>query len=244
MINTLPPHNNSLQGYARLAGVLYLVIIVAGLFGEMFVRAKLLVSGDPAATASNIMHATDLWRMGIVGDLIMQVCDLPVMWALYILLRPINRNLALLNLLFNLIQTAVLVANKLSLVMVLFLLGDNSYLSAFEPQQLQTLSYLFIKLHDYGFGIGLIFFGFVCLIEGYLIMRSGFLPKVLGYGMLAAGICYLINTFALLLTPQLSGALFPYVLVPPFLAELSLALWLTIKGVDVTKWQRWVKASS
>lgn len=223
--------------YARLAGALYLIIIAAGLIGEMFIRGPLLVSGDPAATANQIRQATDLWRMGIAGDLLMHVCDLPVMWALYILLRPVNRKLALLNLLFNMIQTAVLVTNKLSLVMVLFLLGKNSYMSAFEPQQLETLSYLFIRLHDYGFGIGLIFFGFVCLLEGYLIVRSGFLPKVLGYGMQVAGVCYLVNSIALLLAPALAGAMFPFILLPPFFGELSLAMWLLIKGVDKAKWK-------
>lgn len=226
------------QYYARLAGALYLIIIAAGLIGEMVVRGPLLASRDPATTANNIRHATDLWRMGIVGDLLMHVCDLPVMWALYILLKPVNRNLALLNLLFNVIQTAVLVANKLSLVMVLFLLGDSPYLSVFEPQQLQTLSYLFIRLHDHGFGIGLIFFGFVCLIEGYLIVRSGFLPKVLGYAMQVAGVCYLVNSVALLLAPALAGAMFPFILLPSFVAELSLALWLLIKGVDQARWSQ------
>lgn len=226
------------QYYARLAGALYLIIIAAGLVGEMVVRGPLLASGDPATTANNIRHATDLWRMGIVGDLLMHVCDLPVMWALYILLKPVNRNLALLNLLFNVIQTAVLVANKLTLVMVLFLLGDSPYLSVFEPQQLQTLSYLFIRLHDHGFGIGLIFFGFVCLIEGYLIVRSGFLPKVLGYAMQVAGVCYLVNSMALLLAPALAGAMFPFILLPSFVAELSLALWLLIKGVDQARWNQ------
>jgi hypothetical protein len=225
--------------YARIGGLIYLVIIVAGIFGEVFVRNKLVVSGDAVATATNIMSSPLLWRMGIGVDLIMQMCDIPLMLIFYVLLKPINKNLALMNLLFNMIQTAVLVVNKLNLLIPLFLLGDADYLKAVDPHQLQSLSYMFIKLHGYGFGVGLIFFGLVCLVEGRLIFRSGFLPKTLGLLMQLAGVCYLTNSFAMLLAPSLANALFPFVLIPPLVAELGLALWLVVKGVDVGRWMQW-----
>ncbi len=224
--------------YARIGGILYLVIIAAGIYGEVFVRAKLVVSGDAMATAANIVASPLLWRMGIAVDLIMQLCDIPVMLVFYVLLKPVNKNLALMNLLFNMIQTAVLVVNKLNLLIPLFLLGDATYLKAVDPSVLQSLSYMFIGLHGYGFSVGLIFFGMVCLLEGYLIFKSDFLPKTLGLMMQLAGVCYLINSFALLLAPSLAGALFPFVLLPPLVAELSLALWLVVKGVDVDKWKQ------
>lgn len=216
---------------------MYLIIIAAGLFGEFFVRGKLFVPGDAAATASQIAASPLLWRIGICVDLVMQVCDIPLMLIFYVLLRPVNRNLALLNLLFNLIQTAVLVANKLNLLMALFVLGDAPYLQSVDPKQLQALSYLFIKLHDHGFGIGLIFFGFVCLVEGYLIYRSDYFPKVLGVLMQVAGVCYIVNTFTLLLAPQVASQLFPFILMPCFIAELFLGLWLLVKGVNLQKWR-------
>jgi hypothetical protein len=144
-----------------------------------------------------------------------------------------------MNLLFNMIQTAVLVANKLNLLMPLFLLGDAAYLKTVDPNQLQVVSYLFMKLHDYGFGVGLIFFGMVCLVEGRLIYKSNFLPKTLGVLLQVAGLCYLTNSFAMLLSPALANALTPYILVPPLVAELGLALWLLIKGIDVAKWKEW-----
>jgi hypothetical protein len=228
----------SLQTYTRIGGLLYLIIIIAGMFGEVFVRNKLVISGDVTATATNIIASPMLWRIGISADLIMQICDLPLMLLFYLLLKPVNKNLALLNLLFNLIQTAVLVANKLNLLAAFFLLGNSDYLKAFSPEQLHTLAYLSIKLHDFGFAIGLIFFGFVCLIEGYLISKSGYLPKTLGFLMQAAGLCYLTNSFALLLAPQLATILFPVVLIPCFIAELSLALWLLIKGINIVKWEK------
>ena len=102
------------QVYARIGGVLYLMILVAGALGEIFIRGKLIVSGNATSTASNIIASQSLWRIGIAGDLLMHICDIPVMLVLYLLLRPVNKNLARLAVLFNLIQTAVLVANKLT----------------------------------------------------------------------------------------------------------------------------------
>jgi len=226
------------QPYARFGGLLYLVIIVAGLIGELAVRGTLVVSGDPVATASRIMASPMLWRVGIAADLLMHVCDVFVMWAIYVLLRPVSRRLALLVLLLNLIQTAVLVANKLFLLVPMLLLGDAPYLHGLASAQLQVLSYVAIRVHGYGFGVGLIFFGAVCLIEGHLIRRSRFLPWVIGLAMQIAGVCYLINSIALLLAPELQAALFPAILLPAFVAELSFALWLLVKGVDVAEWRR------
>lgn len=223
------------QLYAHIAGLLYLVIIIMGFCAETFVRNKLFVSGDATATANNIMHSEFLWKIGITADLIMQICDLPVMIILYYLLKPVNKKLALLNLSFNLIQTAVLVANKLNLLAALFFLGDAAYLKSFTPDQLHTLSYLSIKLHDFGFGIGLIFFGFVCLFEGYLIFKSGYFPKTIGILMSIAGICYLSNSFALILVPQLSSIV---LLMPCLIAELTLSLWLIFKGVNLPIWKQ------
>jgi len=230
---------NNPQLYARIGGLLYLVIIIMGFCAETFVRNKLFVSGDATATANNIMHSEFLWKIGITADLIMQICDLPVMIILYYLFKPVTRKLALLNLSFNLIQTAVLVANKLNLLAALFFLGDAAYLKSFSPEQLHTLSYLSIKLHDFGFGVGLIFFGFVCLFEGYLIFKSGYFPKTIGVLMSIAGICYLFNSFALILFPQLSSIV---ILMPCLIAELTLSLWLIFKGVNLPVWKQKVIA--
>jgi|SRR5271154_4641464 len=225
------------QVYARVGGVLYLLIIVTGLVGEVVVRGRLVVSGDAAATASNIAAAPFLWRIGIAADLLMHVCDVPLMLIFYVLLKPVSKTLALLAVLFNLVQTAALVAYKLTLVVALFLLGDAEYLKAFEPRQLHALTYLSVKADGYGFGMGLIFFGCECLVLGYLIRKSGYLPKILGVLMQIAGVCYLINSFALLLAPKVANVLFPAILLPAFVGELSLCLWLLVKGVNVPRWE-------
>ncbi len=226
------------QHYARFGGLLYLVIIFAGVMGELMIRGAMVVTGDAAATAVRIAASPQLWRIGIAGDLLMHVCDVLVMWAIYVLLRPVSRNLALLVLLFNLIQTAVLVANKLILLVPLFLLGDPLYANAFDAAQLQAWSHLAIEMHGYGFGVGLIFFGCVLLVEGYLVRKSGFLPPLIGALLQLAGACYLINSVALLLAPELASRLFPAILVPSFIAETSFALWMLIKGVNVAEWTR------
>jgi hypothetical protein len=158
------------------------------------------------------------------------------------LLKPVNRNLALTALLFTLVQTASLVANKMNLMMPLFLSADVEYLKAFTPDPLHALAYVAIKAHGHGFGIGLIFFGFECLITGYLVFKSGFLPKILGVAMQIAGVCYLVNSFALILAPALQDVLFPAILLPCFFAELSFCLWLLIKGVDAPKWETRARA--
>lgn len=226
------------QRYARVAGILYLAIILLGTFGELYVRGTLVVSGDTAATSAAIAASPLIWRAGIAGDLLMHVFDVPVIVVLYYLLRPVSRSLALFATLINLVQTAVLVANKMNLLVPLLLLENSSYLAAFSSEQLYALSSLAIKAHGYGFGIGLIFFGVACLVRGYLIFKSGFLPKALGVLMAIAGLSYLINSFALLLAPSFATAIFPGILMPAFVGELSLTLWLIVKGVNVEQWQR------
>lgn len=226
------------QRYARLGGLLYLVIIIAGVVGELMIRGTMVVGGDAAATAARIAASPQLWRTGIAGDLLMHVCDVFVMWAIYMLMRPVSRPLALLTLLLNLIQTAALVANKMILLVPLFLLGDPLYAAAFDTAQLQAWSRLAIDIHGHGFAVGLVFFGCVLLVEGYLVRKSGFLPPLIGGLLQIAGVCYLVNSVALLLAPGIASVLFPAILVPCFIAELSFALWLLIKGVDVAAWRQ------
>jgi len=233
------------QTYARIGGLAYLIIIVAGAMGEIFIRGKIIIPGDAVATTKNISASPLLWRIGVFGDLVMHVFDLVVGLVYYTLLKRVNKSLALLSLLFGLIQTAVLVANKMNLMIPLFLLDDGNYLKAFDQQQLQALSYLSVKTHEYGFGFGLIFFGFECLIDGYLIFRSEFLPRILGIMIFIAGICYLTNSFLLIFSPKLGDLLFPVILAPlAFIGEFSMCLWLLIKGVNIKKWDERVTAAS
>lgn len=125
----------------------------------------------------------------------------------------------------------------MNLVAALFPLGSASYLRAFEPEQLYAIASLSVKAHSYGFGVALIFFGCECLVVGYLIFRSSYLPKTIGVLMQIAGLCYLTNSFALLLAPTFANRLFPVILLPALVGEASLCLWLLVKGVNVEKWK-------
>lgn len=228
---------NSPQLYARIGGVLYLIIIVLGLFGEAYVRDKLIVSGDAAATAANIRSMESLWRFHIAAELFLLICAVALLLILYVLLRPVSRDLALLAAFFNLVSIGLEAAITLYLLVALFPLGNAEYLRAFQPEQLYALAYLSLRSHGPGFGVSLIFFGCFCLVIGYLIFTSRFLPKALGVLMQIAGLCYLTNSFALILAPSIANRIFPAILVPAFIGEASLCLWLLVKGVNEPQWK-------
>ena len=222
--------------YARVGGIAYLIIIAAGFLTEMVIKNAIIVPGDAAATAKNLLASPLLWRIGIACDLLMHICDMIVLLVMYTLLKPVNKNLALLMVFFNMIQTAVLVANNMNMMTPLLLSGTADHLSAFTPSQLQSLAYTAIRVHGNGFGSGLIFFGCACVISGYLIFKSGYFPRILGVMIQIAGTCYLVNSFTLIIAPEVGHMLFPAILLPAFVAETSLCLWLIIKGVKLEKW--------
>jgi hypothetical protein len=219
------------QRYARIGGMLYLIIIAAGLFAEVLVRNRLIVPGDAAATASNITTHQLMFRLGIVADLTTYVCAVALTTILYVLLKPASGTASLLMLTSNLVQDAVGGLNALNTYRPVQLLGGADYLRVFSRQQLEAMALSSLDAHSVGFAIALIFFGISCLALGYLIFTSGFLPQVLGLLMALAGACYLVNSFALILSPQLASMLFPAILLPAFIGELSFAMWLTVKGV-------------
>jgi hypothetical protein len=228
---------NSPQRYARVGGALYLAIIVLGGFAEGFVTGKLVVPGDAATTAHNILASAGLWRLGVAGDLIVALCAVPLLWIEYLLLRPVSKQLVLLAVLFNLVSLAVEAISKLFLLIVMPTLGNADYLRAFEPRQLQILANLALRSHDVAFNISLIFFGFTCLINGYLIFKSGYLPKLIGVLMQLAGLSYLLACFAALFAPKIADLIIPVILILPLIGESSFCLWLLLKGVNTAKWK-------
>jgi hypothetical protein len=213
------------------------MIIVIGFCNEFFVKGKLIVSGDPTATASNIMAHESLWRIGATGGLILLACAIATTLILYVLLRPASKNLALLSAFFNLVGIAVEAVARLSLFAVLFLLGGQVYLKAFESHQLHALAYLVIRLDAYGFGVSLLFFSCHLFLNGYLIFKSGYFPRTLGILLMLGSMSYLANSLALFLAPAFAEMIFP-ILVLAFIGELSLSLWLMGKGVNVEQWKQ------
>jgi hypothetical protein len=228
--------DNSPQLYARIGGALYLAIIVLGGFAEGFVANKLIVSGDAATTAVNILASPGLWRLSVAGNFMVVLCAVPLLWIEYLLLRPVSKQLVLLAVLFNLVSLAVEAISKLFLLVVLPTLGSADYLKAFDPHQMQILANLALSSHDVAFNIALIFFGCTCLVNGYLIFKSGYLPKLVGILMQIAGVSYLTACFAALFAPAFADLITPAILLPPLIGESSFCLWLLIKGVNIVKW--------
>ena len=207
---------------ARPAGAAYLVIIALGLFAQL-VRDGLTVDGDPAATARRILEHESLFRAGFAAGVVVVILNAFVVVLLFELFRTIDGTLAALMAFFGVVATAIEGANLVNNLAPVVLLDDGPRFAAeaYHALQIQAL----------GYGISLAVFGFFCLVAGFLIVRSGFLPRALGALLALGGGCYLVNSFAMFLAPGLASRLFPLVLLPCFLAEASLAVWLVTVGV-------------
>ena len=220
---------------ARVAGLFYLFTATTG-FG-VFVRGKLVVDSDAVATTTNILAHEPLFRLAFLADLLVNPCFVILTLLFYDLFKPVSRGVSLLAAFFSLAGCAIASVVCLFELAPLIVLGGGHNLSAFGVEQLQALALLFLKLHAQGVNISLIFFGSYCLLIGYLIFRSTFLPRILGALMAIAGLSYLTNSFATLLAPAVAAGLFPYILAPGGVAEVSLILWLLVIGVNASKWR-------
>lgn len=222
---------------ARVAAVFYLITIVTAIFSEIVVRGNVVVSNDAAATARNILASELLYRLGFVADLIASASYVVVTAILYDLLKPVSRNVSLLAAFFSLVGIAIGALNALGHLAPLVFLRAAQHVSAFDAGQLQAMALLSLKLHAQGANISLVFFGLYCVLLGYLIFQSGFLPRTVGVLMAIAGCALLVNSFATFLSPPIANALSMYMLGLDGLGELSLTLWLLVMGVNVIKWQ-------
>ena len=221
---------------ARLAGVLYLIIIVGGLFAQLFVRDRLVVTGDAAATSQNIVSHALLYRLGFSVEVFYLLCNIPLTFLLYDLFKAVHRKLVVIAVLFSFVGTAIEGVALLAHYAPLVLLGKSAMLAAFTAEQLQTAAYVSIRMFDYGFMIALSFFGCFCVTMGYLIWRSTFFPRFVGALLCIQGAAYLTNSFAHFIAPAVGAKVFPFLLVSG-IAEVSFCLTLLIVGVNVQRWQ-------
>src|SRR6266545_2927680 len=221
-----------MERQARIAGLCYLMVIAGGLFAEGLVLGSLVVPGDAAATARAVAADEALWRWGVAVHLLYLIPAVLVNVIVCGLFKPVGPTLARLALVFSLAGVTVEAASLLQLYVPLAMVEEGA-LAALGQGQRQAVSYLAISLYSTGFGFALLFFAGFCVLVGVLILRSLLVPGVLGAMMIVAGICYVVNTLALILSPALSDRLVPGILLPILLAELSLALWLVVKGVKV-----------
>ncbi|MES2179686.1 MAG: DUF4386 domain-containing protein [Gemmatimonadota bacterium] len=220
---------------ARIAGFLYLIVIVGGIFAQIFVRDALVVSGNAAATASNITAHELRYRLGFAVEVFYLLCNVPLTLLIFDVFKVVNRKLMLLAALFSVVGTAVEGVSLLAHYAPLILLGKSATLTAFTAEQLQAAAYLSIRMFDYGFMIALAFFGWFCILLGTVIVRSTFFPRFVGVLLWIEGIAYLVNSFANFIAPAVGAKVFPFLLVSG-LAEISFCLTLLIAGVNVPRW--------
>lgn len=219
---------------ARIAGVLYLFIIVAGAFAQAYVRQGLVVPGDAVATGANLVANEQLYRWGFVADLLPLLCNVVLAVIFYRLFSVVSRSVAALAVLFSLLGTAIQATVLVFHIASMLVLTGGPALGALTEQQVQALAYLSLKVQADGYSIALVFFGCFGLSLGYLIVRSTFMPRIIGVLMGIAGFCYFTNSLVSLVAPSLASVLF---LLPALLGEASLTLWLIFKGVDAARWE-------
>lgn len=220
---------------ARIAGALYWMVIAGGLFAGA-VQGFLTVPGDPAATAQAIAAHEALWRWGIGVHLVYLAFPAIIMDVLlYRIFKPVEPTVALLALASALTSGAVEGAALLQLYVPLAAGQAHAPLIALGEGERQALAYLAIRLYETGSGFALVFFSGFCAATGALILRSRLLPRVIGVMMLLAGICYLVSSLATVVAPALAGLLLPWILLPCFVGEASLATWLLVKGIDIAE---------
>jgi hypothetical protein len=225
----------SMQRYTRIAGVLFILTLIFGFFGEAYAPGKFIVSGDAVATARNIIDSPMLYRLGFASYLIEGLCDVALAWIFYVLLRAVNRDIALLSAFFGLVSTAVYAVAELFYFTALIILRNATALAAFSPEQLNALALLALKISGNCGWIFLAFYGVPSVLRGYLIYRSGYFPKFLGVLLLIAGAGFITKDFLAVLAPTYASDV---LLLPMFLSLLSLMLWFLFKGVDAQEWER------
>ena len=216
---------------AQVAGFLYLIIIVCGIFAEVVVRSNLIVPGDATATAANILASEGLFRVGFAADSIMLLADVAIAILFYVLLKPVSETLSMMAAAFRLIQAAVLGFNLLNQYTAMLVLDGNGYMDALNTNQLHSLAMLSLDVHSHGYDLGLLFFAFSTLVLGYLVHRSACFPRILGFGLIAAGLVYLVGSYIRFLAPDYVGSFAPAYAIP-LIAELAFCLWLLVKGID------------
>ena len=220
---------NSPQKTARVAAFVFLIIFFLGMSTELFIRPGMIVPGDAAATVKNIMASEALFRLSLVSDLIRQMFIMLLPLVLYKLLKPVNKNIALLMLLLNLAGVPMLGINMLNQFATLLLMSGAGYLTVFGADQLHALGMLFFNLHEYGYSIAVISWGFYLLPLGYLVFKSGYFPRILGVLLMLASFCDLIQFFQIFLFPDYEVITYPGLAVA-MIAEFSFAFWLLVKG--------------
>ena len=223
---------------ARITGVFYLLTILTGIFAQGFVSGKLVVDGDAAATATNILAQRGLFQLGFAVYLIEMTCQIAMTVLFYDLLKPAGKSVSLLAAFLGLAGCVIKTFSRVFFIAPLFVLGGAHYLSVFSAEQLQSLAFLFLKVNDKGAEIALVFFGVYTLLTGCLVIKSTFLPRFLGWLGIFGGLGWLIFLY-----PPLAYRLLPYILMLGLIGSAAKILWLLVFGVNEQRWKEQASAA-
>jgi hypothetical protein len=201
---------------------------------ELFIRPAIIVPGDAAITVNHMVASESLFRLSIVSDLLRQMFMVLLLLLLYKLLKPVNKNIASLMVIFALVCVPISMLNELNHFAALLLSSGAGYLTAFKADQLNTLVMFFLELRKYGTFIPQVL-SFWVLLLGYLVFKSGFLPRILGILLMLGGLCYTVQAVVFFLFPNFDLMIFGLF---AFIGELLFYLWLLIKGVKVEEWKK------
>jgi hypothetical protein len=231
---TLPHSEESSEGptvarYSRVAGVAMLLSIVFGFLGEMILPDKIIVRGDAAATAANIVGDPTLFRLSFAAYLVEGLCDIALCVLFYILLKPVDRNLALLSAFFGIASMVTFAVAQSSFFAASLVLGDSPGMDTFTADQRNALAYLAIRISGTIAWLFLCLYGTASMIRGYLIARSTYLPRIFGILFIIGGAGFFLRTATYLLAPPLSS---PLLLIPMAFAGIPMMAWLLFRGID------------
>ncbi len=225
---------NSLKSISRLAGIGYLIIFITGIFANFFVIEGLVVPGDGATTLQNIRESDGLFRIGIFSFILMVIFDLMLAWALYLLLKPVNRNMSLFQAWFRLVNGTIFGVALFHLVEVIQLANGGGYLAGADQEWIAIEVMRSLEAFNTLWLIGLIFFGIHLVFLGWLVRKANYIPGILGILLIIAGVGYLVDSFANFMMAgydDYADIFMMIVVLPGVVGELSLTLWLLIKGV-------------
>jgi hypothetical protein len=231
---------NSTKRTARIAGVLYVLLSLTGIFSLIYVPTTLVVFGDATATAENIRSSELLFRSGILSGLVSNVIFVFLVLALYRLLKETSHNQAMLMVTLVVISVATGFANTINQLGALIALNGADFLSVFEKTELDAIAYLFIRLNSWGIQIIQIFWGLWLFPFGLLVYRSGFIPKILGVLLIIAGFGYLLGSFMFQILPHYHDALSTFIMVLE-MGELPIIFWLLIVGAKAQSEERQIR---
>ena len=219
--------------YARVAGCIYLAAMALGIFSQTFILGRIVVPGDAAATANNILASEELFRLGVALDVVTFASDVVIAWALFELLKAVDAPLALLGALLRVADGAILAVTTFDGLLTLRLLSGADYLRALDAQQLQSLARLFISARGLGFDVGFFFLGLGSALFAYLLFKSRYVPRLLaGWGVFAS-LLLAAGSLAVILSPGFAASASMSYMIPMFFYEVPLGLWFLVKGVSV-----------